>query len=89
MWEQRLRRALVCEGARPLLVLVEGAAGTGKSHLLRRLAELPEAAGAPRVAWTCGSGGPPSGIPDDGPVLLLVDDLHRAGAAESDRLREV
>lgn len=89
VWEQRLRRALACEGARPLLVLVEGSAGTGKSHLLRRLAELPEAADVPRVAWTCGSGGPPSGIPDDGPVLLLVDDLHRAAAAESDRLREV
>jgi DNA-binding CsgD family transcriptional regulator len=72
-----------------LLVLVEGVAGTGKSHLLRRLAELPEAADVPRVTWTYGNGGPSSGIPDDGPVLLLVDDLHRAGAAESDRLREV
>ncbi|MFE0778591.1 LuxR C-terminal-related transcriptional regulator [Streptomyces sp. NPDC058861] len=88
-WEQRLRRALTCGGARPLLVLVEGAAGTGKSHLLRGLAELLEVCGAPSVMWVCGSGGPPSGIPDEGPVLLLVDDLHHASAAESDRLRKV
>ncbi|MET9673246.1 LuxR C-terminal-related transcriptional regulator [Streptomyces sp. NPDC006482] len=88
-WKQRLRRALMCEGARPLLVLAEGAAGTGKSHLLRGLAGLPEACGALCVTWACGSGGPPSGIPDEGPVLLLVDDLHQASAAESDRLREV
>ncbi|MER7515671.1 LuxR C-terminal-related transcriptional regulator [Streptomyces sp. NPDC126499] len=72
-----------------MLVFAEGAAGTGKSHLLRRLAKLPEAADAPKIVWMCGTGSPPSGIPDDGPVLLLVDDLHRASAAESHRLREM
>lgn len=88
-WERRLQRALTCEGARPLLVLVEGCAGTGKSHLLRRLAHLPEIAEVPQVMWTCGNGGASMGIPDEGPLLLLVDDLHRAGTAESDRLRKM
>jgi hypothetical protein len=34
-WESRLRRALADGGSGPVLVLVEGAAGTGKSHLLK------------------------------------------------------
>ncbi|MGD9486291.1 LuxR C-terminal-related transcriptional regulator [Streptomyces sp. TRM70308] len=86
-WERRLRRALGDEGARPVLVLAEGAAGTGKSRLLRALAELPEAAAAAAARWTCGDGGPLPRVPAEGPVLLLVDDVHRAGPQELAWLR--
>ncbi|MFE0092294.1 LuxR C-terminal-related transcriptional regulator [Streptomyces sp. NPDC058991] len=88
-WERRLRRTLASETAEPLLVLVAGAAGTGKSHLARRLADLPEATGAEVLTWTCGG---EAAVPEpaaDGPLLLLVDDLHRAGAAERGALRRL
>lgn len=88
-WERRLRRTLASETAEPLLVLAAGAAGTGKSHLARRLADLPEATGAEVLIWTCGE---EAAVPEpagDGPVLLLVDDLHRAGAAERGALRRL
>ncbi|MGW0549991.1 LuxR C-terminal-related transcriptional regulator [Streptomyces altiplanensis] len=36
-WEQRLARTLAGQGAQPLLVLVEGVAGSGKSRLVQAL----------------------------------------------------
>ncbi|TLQ47762.1 helix-turn-helix transcriptional regulator [Streptomyces marianii] len=87
VWERRLRRTLASETAEPLLVLAAGAAGTGKSHLARRLADLPEATGAEVLTWTCGEGAAAPEPAGDGPVLLLVDDLHRADAAERSALR--
>ncbi|WP_308307445.1 LuxR C-terminal-related transcriptional regulator [Streptomyces sp. ISL-10] len=89
-WEPRLRRTLTDEGSGPLLVLVEGAAGTGKSHLLEELSVLPEAADATRLVWRRGGAwAQPEPMSPEGPVLLLVDDVHRADAAGRDRLRRV
>ncbi|MCZ7415239.1 helix-turn-helix transcriptional regulator [Streptomyces sp. WMMC897] len=85
---RRLRRALTEADSGPTLILVEGLAGTGKSRLLRRMAELPEAARVTTVSWRCGAAaGPPPEVAAGGPVLLLVDDVHRAGAEELARLR--
>ncbi|WP_086738325.1 LuxR C-terminal-related transcriptional regulator [Streptomyces glaucescens] len=79
---RRLRAALDPEGpGRPVLLLVEGAAGTGKSRLLHRLAAaLPEA-----VRWAA----PGSPLPGQGPVLLLVEDVHRASPAGAASLRRL
>ncbi|MER7856290.1 LuxR C-terminal-related transcriptional regulator [Streptomyces bacillaris] len=129
--------ALPTRHAEPVLMYVEGPAGTGKSHLLRELAELPgtpeQLPGTPVPArrwWRCGTdGGPPDeppaprrpekpGKPEKpeelrqpeepgesekpeesaketgpqdrpGPVLWLVDDVHRAGEDELRRLRRM
>ncbi|MEU3462979.1 helix-turn-helix transcriptional regulator [Streptomyces sp. NPDC006733] len=89
-WPLVLRRALAPDGAEPVLVLVEGAAGTGKSYLLEKLSALPEAANATRVRWRCGDlQEQPRQEEWEGPVLLLVDDLHRAGDEERQQLRRV
>ncbi|WP_345582612.1 helix-turn-helix transcriptional regulator [Streptomyces prasinosporus] len=64
---------------RPVLLLVEGAAGTGKSRLVDRIGKA--SAGSVRRAVP---GEPPAG---DGPVLLVVEDVHRAPAADTARLR--
>ncbi|GGR06391.1 helix-turn-helix transcriptional regulator [Streptomyces griseomycini] len=64
---------------RPVLLLVEGAAGTGKSRLVDRLGKA--VAGSVRRTVP---GEPPTG---DGPVLLVVEDVHRAPAADTARLR--
>ncbi|MDQ0792610.1 helix-turn-helix transcriptional regulator [Streptomyces sp. B1I3] len=85
-WEPRLRRTLTCEGARPALVLVEGTAGSGRSRLLRALAESAEPPVA-RVTWTCGGGAPVPEVPAGRSVLLLVDDVHLAGGQEVAWLR--
>ncbi|MFB8211476.1 LuxR C-terminal-related transcriptional regulator [Streptomyces sp. NPDC056010] len=86
-----LARALTDERAEPVLLFVEGAAGEGKSHLLRALAGLPGTAHAVRVRWGCGAGAGPPG--EDGnrqaPTLWLVDDVHRADEAELRWLRRV
>ncbi|MGQ4356263.1 LuxR C-terminal-related transcriptional regulator [Streptomyces drozdowiczii] len=86
-----LARALGEERAEPVLLFVEGAAGEGKSHLLRALADLPGTAHAVRVRWRCGAGAGPPG--EDGnrraPTLWLVDDVHRADEAELRWLRRV
>ncbi|MGV9689906.1 LuxR C-terminal-related transcriptional regulator [Streptomyces sp. NPDC003444] len=86
-----LARALADERAEPVLLFVEGAAGEGKTHLLRELADLPGTADAARVWWRCGADGGP---PDEdehrrGPALWLVDDVHRADGDELRRLRRV
>ncbi|MFE8940430.1 LuxR C-terminal-related transcriptional regulator [Streptomyces sp. NPDC007872] len=86
-----LARVLADGSAEPVLLFVEGAAGTGKSHLLRELADLPGTADTARVRWRCGAGdGPPE---QDGhrrtPALWLVDDVHRADEDELARLRRV
>ncbi|MFD8519800.1 LuxR C-terminal-related transcriptional regulator [Streptomyces capillispiralis] len=75
----RLASALGPTGAgRPVLLLVEGAAGTGKSRLVGRLAAA--AGSARRTA----PDGPPAA---DGPELLVVEDVHRAPADDLARLR--
>ncbi|MEW2526398.1 helix-turn-helix transcriptional regulator [Streptomyces sp. NPDC047071] len=86
-WEGRIRRTLAEKDAGPVLVLVAGAAGTGKSRLLRRLAELPEAAGV-MTLWRCGDRQAPD-IAAGAPALLLVDDVHAADAAALARIRDV
>lgn len=88
--EPALRWPLAGAGSGPVLVFVEGAAGMGKSHLLREVGASPEAAGMTHLAWRCGD---PAARPEparqDEPLLLLVDDAHRADAEERQRLRRV
>ncbi|MFF6836718.1 MULTISPECIES: LuxR C-terminal-related transcriptional regulator [unclassified Streptomyces] len=83
-------RALVSDAARPVSVWVEGAAGTGKSRLLEELGALREAVDAKRVLWPCGAAETqPREERWEGPVLLLVDDVHRATEEERQQLRRV
>ncbi len=57
--------ALPARHAGPVLMYVEGAAGTGKSHLLQELADLPGTPEPARRWWRCGTdGGPPDEPPD-------------------------
>ncbi|MCX2970463.1 MULTISPECIES: helix-turn-helix domain-containing protein [Streptomyces] len=91
-WAGRLRWALTALAREPLLVLVAGAAGTGKSHLTQRLLEHPETRrAAARLHWAYGPAGhgtPPEELPEgDAPVLLVVEDVHRAAPEELARLR--
>ncbi|MFE9629352.1 hypothetical protein [Streptomyces sp. NPDC006527] len=85
-WLASLRLALAGSGS--ALVLVEGAAGMGKTHVLGELSVLSEAAEAHRALWRCGAA---EELPDmaTGPVLLLVDDVHRATPQEKAWLRGV
>ncbi|GAA2930786.1 LuxR C-terminal-related transcriptional regulator [Kitasatospora cinereorecta] len=85
-WEPRLRRTLAGEGSRPVLVLVEGTAGAGKTHLVQQLA-AGSAAGAAVSRWACGEGGAMPEPEPTGPLLLLVDDVHLAAGGELERLR--
>lgn len=76
----RLASALDPRGTgRPVLLLVEGAAGTGKSRLVDRLAAAV-AGSARRTA----PGEPPAGA---GPELLVAEDVPRAPAGDTARLR--
>ncbi|MET9138836.1 helix-turn-helix transcriptional regulator [Streptomyces parvulus] len=86
-----LARVLADSRAQPVLLFVEGAAGQGKSHLLRELADLPRAADVARSWWRCGAGdGPPQvDAGADTPTLLLVDDAHRAVGDELRLLRRM
>ncbi|KPC78585.1 MULTISPECIES: LuxR C-terminal-related transcriptional regulator [Streptomyces] len=77
---RRLSAALDPEGpGRPVLLLVEGAAGSGKSRLVERLR-----AAVPDTARRAGPGEP---LPGEGPVLLVVEDVHRAAGDDSEALR--
>ncbi|MGW4950123.1 LuxR C-terminal-related transcriptional regulator [Streptomyces parvulus] len=86
-----LARVLAESRAQPVLLFVEGAAGQGKSHLLRELADLPRAADVARSWWRCGAGdGPPQvDAGADTPTLWLVDDAHRAVGDELRLLRRM
>jgi DNA-binding CsgD family transcriptional regulator len=76
----RLASVLAPEApGRPLLLLIEGAAGTGKSRLLRRLT-----ATLPTTVHRAAPGDP---LPDAGPVLLVAEDIHRATAHDTAALR--
>ncbi|WP_051854978.1 helix-turn-helix transcriptional regulator [Streptomyces sp. NRRL B-1347] len=86
-WIGRIRRSLTEKDAGPVLVLVAGAAGTGKSRLLRRLAGLPEAHGVV-TSWRCDRGQLPD-VVADAPALLLVDDVHAADEEALARVRDV
>ncbi|MFE1295874.1 LuxR C-terminal-related transcriptional regulator [Streptomyces sp. NPDC058731] len=88
-WTNRLRRTLDGEDGRPVLVLVEGPAGYGKSRLVRCLAGAPWAARATREVWVCGDGDPPAPPVGDRPLLLVAEDLHRAGERDLAWLRGV
>ncbi|MEU0370760.1 LuxR family transcriptional regulator [Streptomyces sp. NPDC006283] len=88
-WQQRLRRTLATDSAAPVLVLVEGAAGTGKSRLAQELTTLPEATVATCLRWACGEGGTPPEPARGRPVLLVVDDVQRADADELLALRRL
>lgn len=86
-----LARVLADERVQPVLLLVEGAAGQGKSHLLQELADLPGTADATRSWWRCGAGGGPPRVDEDPntPTLWLVDDAHRAKGGELRLLRRM
>ncbi|MCI3935553.1 helix-turn-helix transcriptional regulator [Streptomyces sp. AN091965] len=84
-WEGRIRRTLAEKDAGPVLVLVAGAAGAGKSRLLRRLAELPEAVGVV-IPWRSGDRQTPD-VAADAPALVLVDDVHTADEEALARIR--
>lgn len=88
-WMGRIRRTLFEQGAGPVLVLVAGAAGTGKSRLLRRLAELPEFAGVAAPWRDGGEQSPPDGTGTGRPALVLVDDVHEADEDRLARLRDL
>ncbi|MEU2629131.1 LuxR C-terminal-related transcriptional regulator [Kitasatospora sp. NPDC007106] len=74
-----LARAWTADGGgRPVLLLVEGEAGTGKSRLLARLAHgvpVPVRTDPQTAAPAEGNAEGPAA----GPALLLADDVHRAG----------
>ncbi|MGW0143433.1 LuxR C-terminal-related transcriptional regulator [Streptomyces calvus] len=77
---RRLAAALDPKGrGRPVLLLVEGAAGTGKSRLVARLAAAPTGSARRTVP-----GDPPAAA---GPELLVAEDVHRAPADDLARLR--
>ncbi|WP_258054507.1 LuxR family transcriptional regulator [Streptomyces sp. Ru71] len=84
-----MRRTLDGEDTRPVLVLVEGPAGHGKSHLVRCLTTAPWAAGTAHEVWTCADGEPPAPPAGDRPLLLVAEDLHRAGQRDLAWLRAV
>ncbi|SCK30792.1 LuxR family transcriptional regulator [Streptomyces sp. WMMB 322] len=106
MCEQAWQRQLACapDGgpARPALVLVGAAAGTGKSERVRRLLESPDARAVPRLVVAFGPSGAvditdpaacvshPSleaSLASVRPVLLVAEDLHHAGEHDLGLLR--
>ncbi|MFB6654164.1 LuxR C-terminal-related transcriptional regulator [Streptomyces microflavus] len=87
-WERRLRQTLTGETEQPVLLLVAGAAGTGKTWFARRLVALARSLDVPADLRPCGGSTAPDG-PDAGtPGLLIHDDVHRAGPEELAALRE-
>ncbi|MFV0135023.1 LuxR C-terminal-related transcriptional regulator [Streptomyces sp. HMX87] len=88
-WRARLKRVFAGEGGPPALVLLEGAAGTGKSRLAEQMGHLAGQLGATCLRWRCGDA---ESFPQPGPggrLLLVADDVHRASGAERQRLRDV
>ncbi|AXK35289.1 helix-turn-helix transcriptional regulator [Streptomyces armeniacus] len=77
-WEGRLTDALAGTG-QPVLLLVEGAAGTGKSRLARRLARLPEARTAARVSVAFQASG---ALAVTEPARAHRTDAHRTDAQD-------
>ncbi|QIP85698.1 helix-turn-helix transcriptional regulator [Streptomyces sp. Tu 2975] len=91
-WRLRLRRTLAGNGAAPVLVLLEGPAGTGKSRLAEELTGLTEGTGAVCLRWSPGEAGTvpePAEQAGDRPVLLIVDDVHRADPEELRKLHRL
>lgn len=101
-WERQLACALSGTPARAALLLVEGAAGTGKSELVRRLLDSPHARPVPRLAVTFRpSGGldfadPTAAVPHLSlesslasvrPALLVAEDVHHADGGSLEVLR--
>lgn len=101
-WERQLACALSGTPARAALLLVEGAAGTGKSELVRRLLDSPPARPVPRLAVTFRpSGGldfadPTAAVPHLSlesslasvrPALLVAEDVHHADGRSLEVLR--
>lgn len=82
-WEARLRRLLAPAGSRgPLLVLVEGSAGTGKTHLVQNLLGPATPAGLSRTAVSFRSAGPPTVLvgPRQGDERPLPDPYSQLAA---------
>ncbi|MFY1677698.1 LuxR C-terminal-related transcriptional regulator [Streptomyces sp. WMMC905] len=88
-WRVPLRRALAGDAGPPALLLLEGAAGTGKSRLAEHWGRLAQEWGADRLRWRCGRGEEPRLPGPEGRLLLVADDVQRATRDERERLREV
>ncbi len=87
-WERRLRQTLTGETEQPVLLLVAGAAGTGKTWFARRLMTLARSLDVPACLRPRGES-TASGEPDaQSPVLVIHDDVHRAGPEALAVLRE-
>ncbi|MFF0206150.1 LuxR C-terminal-related transcriptional regulator [Streptomyces sp. NPDC005017] len=86
-WSRRLRRTLVGDDSTPVVVLVEGVAGTGKTSLVQELVVLAEAHRVSCLRRVCGESAAPLELPVDGPVLVAVEDVHRADAEELGMIR--
>ncbi|MFF6994597.1 LuxR C-terminal-related transcriptional regulator [Streptomyces sp. NPDC008313] len=72
---------------RPVLLLVEGAAGTGKSRLLSRLLTALPVPAATTVPATAAVPPGTDGQRPHGPLLLAVEDVHKASGTDTAALR--
>ncbi|WP_053929741.1 helix-turn-helix transcriptional regulator [Streptomyces sp. NRRL S-4] len=88
-WSPRLRRTLAGDCPAPVLLLVEGFAGTGKTGVVQDVVVLAEAAGAGCLRLVCGEPAAPLELPGEGPVLIAVEDVHRADAGELGMIRRL
>lgn len=65
-WSPRLRRTLAGDCPAPVLLLVEGLAGTGKTGVVQDVVVLAEAAGAGCLRLVCGEPAAPWSCPGKG-----------------------
>ncbi|WP_097990601.1 helix-turn-helix transcriptional regulator [Streptomyces sp. f51] len=87
-WERRLRQTLAGEIEQPVLFLVAGAAGTGKTWFARRLLALARSLDVLADLRSCGESTAPGGQDARYFRLVIHDDVHRAGLEEVALLRE-